>query len=432
MSEILDIITSLNKIKALSGIPLYSNALFLMIASVTSALLGFVFWILVARFYSAEDVGIASATIAAMGLVASFSRLGLEMGLVRFLRQNGEDAKSTINSVFTIGILSSVVVSLVFIAGLGIWSPALIFIRENPYFLIAFVCFTIAAVLSVFVEHAFIAARRAGFATARSFIFSLLKLPILIAFAVVLKNFGVFTSWGISLIVAMIISIFLFLPKAQAGYRFGFTIKGRIVKDMLRFSFANYLSAIFWGAPGVVLPIMIINILGSELNAYFYIAWALGGVLIMIPTAVSTSLFAEGSYDETNLMTNIKRSLKIVFVLLIPAVILVTIIADKLLMLFGGLYSDSATSLLRLLAAATLPLAVNIIYLGIKRVQKDLKSIVALTAFMAVLTLVLSYFLLPGLGINGAGIAWLIGQGITAVVVITSFFLGRRNNFEIG
>jgi O-antigen/teichoic acid export membrane protein len=420
--EILDIIISKDRIKELAGIPLYSNALYLLIASVSSALLGFIFWIIVARFYDAADVGIASATIAAMGLVGSFSRLGLETGLVRFLRQNGEDTKSTINSVFTIGLLSSIAASLIFIAELGLWSPALVFIRENPLYLAAFVVFTMASVLSVFVEHAFIAARHSGFTASKSLIFSLLKIPIPIALAGLMKDFDVFTSWGISLLAALFISIFLFLPRAQPGYRFGFVIKTRIVKDMLRFSFANYLSAIFWGAPGVVVPIMIINILGAELNAYFYIAWALGGVLIMIPTAVATSLFAEGSYDDTNLMTYIRRSLKMSFVLLIPAVILVVLVADKLLLLFGGLYSESATSLLRLLSVASLPLAVNVIYLNIKRVQKDLKPIVGLTAFMALLTLILNYFLLPGMGINGAGIAWLVGQGVTALWVTVRFF----------
>ena len=142
----------------------------------------------------------------------------------------------------------------------------------------------------------------------------------------------------------------------------------------------------------------------------------------MIPTAVSTSLFAEGSYDETQLRSDIRRSLKMAFVILVPAVILVLVIADKILLLFGGAYSENATSLLRILSLSTLPLAINIIYLGIKRVQQDLKSIVGLTAFMAVVTLGLAYVLLSDMGINGAGIAWLAGQGVTALVVIVSFF----------
>ena len=194
------------------------------------------------------------------------------------------------------------------------------------------------------------------------------------------------------------------------------------MNDMLHFSFANYLSGFFWGAPAVVFPIMVVNLLGAEPNAYFYITWSVGGVLAMIPTAVSTSLFAEGSYDEEKLGSNIRRSLKMVPTILVPAVILMLVIADKLLLFFGSSYSQSAASLLRILALSTLPLAINIIYLGIKRVQKKLKLIVGLTAFVAVVTLGLAYLLLPLMGINGAGIAWLASQGIVALIIVASLF----------
>jgi len=52
--------------------PLYKNSIFLMLSSITGAGTGFVFWVIAARFYSAEDVGLASAVIAAMGLINLF------------------------------------------------------------------------------------------------------------------------------------------------------------------------------------------------------------------------------------------------------------------------------------------------------------------------------------------------------------------------
>ena len=422
LNEVIKILTSRERLVQLFRIRFYSTAVYLMIATAATALLGFVFWIVATRFYTPEDVGLASATIAAMGFVMSLSRLGLEMGLVRFLHQPGEDASSIINTIFTIGILTSFATALIFVAGLGIWSPTLLFIRENPIYLAVFVVFTGASTLSTFADHAFIAKRRAGFILARGLIFSLLKLPLPVLLAAFFHSFGIFASWGISLVVALLFSIFLFLPRAQPGYRPFFAIRREVVNNMLHFSFANYLSGFFWGAPAVVFPIMVLNLLGAESNAYFYIAWAAGGVLTMIPTAISISLFAEGSYDEEKLGPNIRRSLKMVIIILIPAVILIMVIADKLLLLFGSSYSQSAASLLRILALSTLPLAINIIYLGIKRVQKDLRTIVGLTAFVAAVTLGLAYLLLPLMGINGTGIAWFASQGVVALVIIASLF----------
>ena len=194
VADILRIITSRDRLKQLYHIRLYSNAAYLMIATSATAILGFVFWIVAARFYTPEDVGLASATIAAMGFVVSLSRLGLEMGLVRFLHQTGEDARATINTVFTIGLLASVTTALIFVAGLGFWSPALLFIKENPAYLAAFVVFTAASTLSTFADHTFVAKRRASFAMARGLIFSVLKLPLPILLAVFFQSFGIFAS----------------------------------------------------------------------------------------------------------------------------------------------------------------------------------------------------------------------------------------------
>ena len=418
LREVIGTLTSGERIKQLYHVRLYSNAVYLMIATGATSILGFVFWVVIARVYTAGDVGLASATIAAMGLVVSLSRLGLEMGLVRYLHRTGEDTTATINTVFTIGLLVSVMAAFIFIAGLDLWSPALLFIRENPVYLAAFVLCTAASTLSLFTDHAFIARRRAGFAMAKGLIFSLLKLPLPILLAGLFQSFGIFASWSISLVVALVVSIFLFLPRVEPGYRFSFTIKRRIIQEIFRFSLANYISILLWEAPAFIFPLFLLNLLGSEANAFFYMAWSIGGILIMIPSAVSVSLFAEGSYDEENLKSSIVRSLKMTSLILIPSVILVIVISEKLMLIYGGAYSANATSLLRILALATLPLAINIIFLGIKRVQKDLKTIIILTAFVAAITLGLGYVLIPRLGIDGAGIAWLSGQGCVALFIV--------------
>ena len=65
--------------------PLFKNAYFLMFSSLTSAVSGFFFWLIAARFYSTEDVGLATAIIAAMSLISMLSLLGFDISLVRFL-----------------------------------------------------------------------------------------------------------------------------------------------------------------------------------------------------------------------------------------------------------------------------------------------------------------------------------------------------------
>jgi O-antigen/teichoic acid export membrane protein len=359
------------------------------------------------------------------------ANFGLGHGLIRFLPHSGKNAGSLINSCFSLVSLTSLVLALIFLVGINLWSPALLFIKQNPIYLTAFLLFVLASTLLTLTGETFIAERRAGFVLAGGLIFNLLRLPLVILLAAFFHSFSIFASVGIALGVALLISIFFFLPRAQPGYRPFFAVNKKVVNEMLHFSFANYLAILFWTAPGLVLPIMVVNLLGAELNAYFYIAWAIGGLLSVIPGAASTSLFAEGSYEAERLGINIWRSLRMILLLLFPAVMLILAFADKLLLPFGTAYAENAAILVRILAVASLPLAINIVYLAIKRVEKKLKIIVSLTAFIAIATLGLTYLLLPHMGINGAGLAWLISQSVIALVIMASSLKRRQASIRV-
>lgn len=412
--------------KAFFGVSLYRNAIYLMLANLANAVLGFVFWIIVARFYSAEDVGLAASVISAILLVTSFSHLGLGFGLIRFLPNTGKNANTMINSSLTISILASILIATIFLAGLNFWSPALVILWENPGYLVAFVVFAVVSTLSLVIEQIFVAERRTDFVVIRNLIFSILKLPLPIMLAALFDSFGIFASWGISFSVALLVSLLLLLPRARAGYYPILAFSKGVINTILRFSFANYAASLLWSTTIYILPIMVLNLLGAELTAYFYIAWAIGSILFLIPTIAATSLFAEGSHDEEKLAFNTWRSLRLIFALLIPAIILVLVFADKLLLLFGSSYSENASTLLRILAISALPLTINVVYLSIKRVQMRLKQIIVLTAFIALITLVFSYFSLISTGINGVGIAWLISHGVVASAIIAHSLWKRR------
>ena len=68
----------------------------------------------------------------------------------------------------------------------------------------------------------------------------------------------------------------------------------------------------------MILPIMVLNVLGAEQAAYYYIAYAIAALLFMIPGAISTSLFVEGSHGEA-LKRTVVKSLVTIFSLLVPA-----------------------------------------------------------------------------------------------------------------
>ena len=406
--------------------PLYRNALYLIMASALTGVAGLVFWLLAARFYDAEDVGLASAAISAMMLLALFATLGLDYALIRFLPSAEKHSNALVNSCLTISVLASIIIALIFIAGIGVWSPALLFLRQHPVFLSAFVIFTTAGTLYMLLGRAFVARRTAGFNLVQASIFNLLRLALIMLLGSFFAVFGIFAAWGLGWIVAVTIGTLLFLPRVQPGYRPLPVIKRELIGNMVRFSLANYVTALLWFAPIYVLPLMVINLVGSEASAYFYIAWSICIVLFTIPVSISFSLFAEGSHNDEGLGRNIRRSLKFAFLIVIPAMLLIVLIGDRLLLVFGPSYADNATNLLRLLVLSLVPGSLNQIYFGVKRVEMKMKSVICLSAFIAIITLALSWVLLPQMGIVGAGVAWLSSQGAAALVIILLWLARAR------
>jgi O-antigen/teichoic acid export membrane protein len=78
---------------SLFRLSLYRNAIYLMLNSAMYALTGFFFWIVAARLYPPEVIGLASSAIAAIGLLSLLSTAGLDYGLLRFLPTAGGDAQ---------------------------------------------------------------------------------------------------------------------------------------------------------------------------------------------------------------------------------------------------------------------------------------------------------------------------------------------------
>ena len=403
--------------------PLFKNSYFLMATTVVGSILGFIFWILVARYYTPHDVGLATALISAMGLLAVFSMLGFNFGIIRFL-PNAKDKNGMVNSCMTMTCLFSIALAVAFIFGLDYWSPALLFIRENMVFSLSFIIFTAVIALLALCRSIFIAMRSSKFFFFQNTIWSVLKL----LFLVVLTTFGVFGifySWGLAICVAIIISIFFFIPIVQPKYFPRFVVREKIINDMVRFSFVNYIAETFGSGSIMILPLLILNVLNPEMTAYFFISWTIASVLFMISIATTTSLFAEGSNEPEKLRWNIIRTIKFTLILLIPSIIGIFILGDKILLLFGKTYSENALDMLLILALSSIPAGLNNIYIAVKRVQGKAISVLYINAFIALFTLGSSYLLMTKIGLIGVGIGWTVSEIIVMLAIGFIMVKGR-------
>lgn len=419
------VIALLAEAKQHFGDPLYKNSLFLMLASILGAPLGFAFWIVVARLYSASDVGLASAIVSAMGLLAVLSGLGFEMGVIRFLPQ-AENKRAMVNSCLTIAGTCSVVLAVIFIAGLSLWSPALVALQDDRVLGFSVILFTAVTALLGMQRFAFIALRSAGFALLQDMIWLLLKVLLAVSLAF-LGMSSIILSWGIAICLAFVLGN-LCLMKLLPRYYPVPTISKAVVNDMLHFSLGNYLGNILSGAPVYILPLLVVNLLGSAPNAYFRTAYTLAAVLFMIPGAISQSLFAEGSHHPKKLRIDTFRAAKLTAVTLVPPVIIALLIGDKLLLLFGREYSENAWGALRILSLSSIPVAFNMLYVATKRVRLEIRPIIYTFLAITVLTLSTSYLLMTVTSLTGVALGWTLGQSVVAIGIGAILIAKSRYN----
>ena len=121
---------------------LYSNTLWLILNSMLLTGFGFIFWTINARLFTPEQVGLGTTIISSMELIAGLALLGFNVALVRYLPRAAKKDK-IISSCFSLSAVVALVLSIVFILGLGIFSPKLLFLKEISLYAILFVIFVV-------------------------------------------------------------------------------------------------------------------------------------------------------------------------------------------------------------------------------------------------------------------------------------------------
>lgn len=404
---------------------LYVSSFHLIAANIVNAAFGFLFWASAARLYRPPEVGLAAAVVSALGLLALVSTLGLDYAMIRFL-PHATDRQGIINSSLTIGTGAALGLSLVFLGGVGVWSPAFLPSRASPVFVTLLVAGTVLTTVMGLLNSVFLARKQANFVWEQSSVFGATKVVFAVGLAVVGRPIGLVVPWTLGLIAAVGCGLAMFLPRVEHGsHRLRAAVSWKALNDMTHFAFTNYMSTVLWNAPAYLLPLLVANVAGREANAYFYVAFNVGGLVSMIPASVALSLFAHGSHEESELIQRAFASLKFSLGVLLPVVGGVFLLGGKILLLFGAAYSLQSTALLWVLALSAIPITVNSLYFSVRRVQNRMNQVLMCMGWILGVTLSLSIVLLPRMGITAAGVAWLVAHGSVAMLIMALYLVQR-------
>lgn len=395
-------------------------------SSIASSGLGAAYWVVVARWYSAADVGRGYAAVSAMMFLAGFGQLNLANTLVRFVPSAGRRTLRLVRRVYLVAGITTAALAVGFVVCVPRISPQLSFLHSagsGTGFVLA------AAGYAVFVvqDGALTGLLRADWVLYENAVFALVKILFVVGLSVVAAAQGILVSWYASLAVAVLVTNWFLFSRAIPDRAAVPEAQGPgTAEPTARYLVTDFAGSMCWLVATTLMPVFVLDRLGAEQGAYFSLAWMAAYAFYMLSTNMGSSLIVEAAADSTRLAANCHKILRHTGFLLGIGVAVGCAIAPLALRVFGPGYAAHATGLLRLLLLSALPNLVITAAVAVGRARRRVGAVVAVLFSVCSLALGLSAAMLPTLGITGAGYGWLIAQCTVATVLLLhdSWWLG--------
>lgn len=401
---------------------LVRNSLYLMLNTGIQAALGFGFWTIMARLFSTADVGRASSLMSATALISYFALFGLNTTLVRFL-PTAKDFHALITAALLMVAVCGAVISIVYIVMTPFVVPQLAFVAHRPILTLGFIVLTVAAAVNLISDSIFIAARRAGFCALTD---GAVGATSKILFGLLLTGsgaYGLYSASTAGMAAAALVSVVLIVRALR--WRPSFADPFSTLKPLLKFSGANYVANALNLLPSVVVPIIVLDRIGAQAAAYYFVAFQMASILYSAIFAVEQSFLAEGSQGGADWRAIRRRSRRLAVALFVPGGVILFFTSHWVLLAFGVNYSLHGTRSLEILAAAVIPIAAANWSWTVLRISAQLKALVVSSVVYSVGVCGSAWFLASH-GLTAMTGAWLIGSTLAAIVATAATTIFRR------
>ena len=403
------------------SLPLFRHAYTLLVGSASISALGLVYWLIAARVYPTEVVGLGAAAISMLMLVSGLAQLGLASVLVRYLPSAQSSATRLVLWSYGATVVASAAAGVGLAVAIASLVPDLAFLGSDGWWLAAFALSTVGWSVFALQDGVLTALHLTHWVTIENTIFAVAKIVLLLILARAVTNEAtLFASWVVPAVVAVVVVNALVFARVLPRLQRHATSDTMVIapRRLLRFAGGNYAGSAISLAGLYVMPILVASEAGANSTAYFYVPWSIFIGLQLVAINMTTSLTVEVARDEALLSDYCRRALLQSVRLLLPVAVFLLIAAPYVLRVFGSDYADEGTTTLRLLALATIPNAIVMVGISVARIRHQAWLVLVAQAVMAGVGVGLSYALLPGLGLSGTGLAWIVAQVVAALVFL--------------
>jgi O-antigen/teichoic acid export membrane protein len=374
---------------------------------------GYLFWLLAAHLYSPATVGLTAAATSATSIVLMLSCLGVGGMLIQSLPRLPKETEWSATFWAAIAIVTLFAAALcgAGVVVLPLISPELAALR-GVGFAAVFAVGTVALTVGTTLDCVFLAERRASYAFTRNFAVGVAKVLLLglLALAFAPDAVRLLGAWGFAAVVGLGTGAALLVRRIGVARPPGLSVLLRTARGFRSRVTLHQLIGLGAGLLTYLLPLIVTVRLSARENAFFYTTWMLASLFLVIAPAFSNNLFAEGMHRPEELGALARSAFKIMGAIMVPGLVAILVLGGTLLSAFGHSYSGHAVGLLRLVVLASIPDAVVHVYVGVLRAEARLASAASLLVGIGVGTVVISWFLLPVVGISAVGYAFLAMQ----------------------
>jgi O-antigen/teichoic acid export membrane protein len=397
---------------------LYRGSFYLVLSRLLNAAAGFLFWVIAAKLYPIAEVGRATELISSLGLIMIFSKLGFDYSLIRYAES--ADRNQVFSTSLVITSAASAVISVVYILLFGFFQKDLAF---SPIYGILFILISLFNSIALISGNMFLALRKGQYFFIQT---ALISLRLFLLFPLTnLKGFGILLSLGICYAFSAFFSLWALWKEVKIFPG----IDRSFIKLSLKYSIESYFSSILAEAPILILPIMVLHLISQEAAAIYYIAMSIGNLVLIVPNALSLSLFVEGSRGQP-LRQNIMKACSVAYLFLIPITVIAGIWGRNILGLICKEYIE-AYDLLLLVIITSFFLVIYMVFISVKNVKMQTDWSLKFNLLRFFLIIGASCLLIPVYNITGVGYSWLSAHVIlTLVIVLASLKTGVIRRFR--
>ena len=395
--------------------PVLRNAVSLFGSTAVTSGLGFAFWALAARAYPLEAVGIASAAISAMQLIATVGILGLGTLIIGEVAAS-RSASALISTASLVATACSVVLAAGYVLTAPLLSEHLGALGAGVVGPATFVAGVALTAFTLVLDQACIGLHRGGLQFWRNTVFSAVKLALLPLGLLLDPGLGALAVYGVWLL-GNVVSLVTFLGHARRGglrprLRPEWTLLRALRGTALTHHWLNLASQ----APRLALPVMVAGVLSPELNAAFYAALLIVGFATIVPAHFATALFALSKGDDEVLAVEAHQTLRLSAAVSGASAAFFALTAGPILSLLGDGYGVATASMV-ILGLTTMPFAIKVHYAAVCRVQGKLVRCAWVMTAGGIVEITFSYVGARLGGLAGVGTGWLLALVLESLVL---------------